>query len=537
MTPSPAATANAAPIQTLLSQYGSLLAQDAVLHLFFDGEGNLLHAAGPILATRAVAPLLQRKHTLEGLLPGAGHLACCANACSIRTRSAPSPLLNRSLGKLVQNHIPMQWDLTLRPIFQGSQMADFFEVCIPINPEVSDGIHPREPENIPALLVEPNSGLILDCHPGFASLLGMDSETLHQCRMQEIGLKELLLHSTLQADRPGLFPVSIHPARQQRHWAHSRNVMIGERALIKTWILNPIYPDNGKMTPADPLADALQTAWPDRPQKVLICDDNELLTDTCQALLDWIGIGHHTAFNGKDALHLLEHHPFDVLLLDLNMPMLNGFDTVRMIRQSGRSYAKMPIVAMSATPFDAADMKPQLKHFDAVLQKPFDIDDLRLALQQAMKHQRQPQDTQVIESPPPTDPANPENSPEFTPTPFMIRFHHRQELMQSLWEKMKSSLETALEQCRCQQVEPKQSAVIELIQHTRSMATSMGATRLEARCFTLENQFLSDNPPLLTDSLKALELWLVESLAFFKSMQWTASFSIGSQCQNPVVAA
>ena len=88
-----------------------------------------------------------------------------------------------------------------------------------------------------------------------------------------------------------------------------------------------------------------------RPGRVLVAEDNRVNQELIRRLLEKWG---HTAIitqNGKDALALLEEDSFDCVLMDLQMPEINGFDATAMIRErerGSRSRRRIPIIALTA---------------------------------------------------------------------------------------------------------------------------------------------------------------------------------------------
>jgi PAS domain S-box-containing protein len=80
--------------------------------------------------------------------------------------------------------------------------------------------------------------------------------------------------------------------------------------------------------------------------KVLVVEDiplNQLLMKT---LLDEFGFERDIAANGKIALDFLEKNNYDIILMDLQMPIMNGFETTEYIRKTMKS--KIPIIALTA---------------------------------------------------------------------------------------------------------------------------------------------------------------------------------------------
>lgn len=63
--------------------------------------------------------------------------------------------------------------------------------------------------------------------------------------------------------------------------------------------------------------------------RVLVLDDNAMITDMLGSMLDMFGYQAATANAGEDALELLSQHPYDVILSDLRMPGMDGQEFYR----------------------------------------------------------------------------------------------------------------------------------------------------------------------------------------------------------------
>lgn len=78
--------------------------------------------------------------------------------------------------------------------------------------------------------------------------------------------------------------------------------------------------------------------------KILIADDNKAISMTLQLKLEQEGFEVKVASNGKEALNILEKEKFDLLILDLIMPELNGFGVLTELKEKG---IKMPVIVSS----------------------------------------------------------------------------------------------------------------------------------------------------------------------------------------------
>lgn len=113
---------------------------------------------------------------------------------------------------------------------------------------------------------------------------------------------------------------------------------------------------------------------------LLLAEDNALNTEIIVTLLEMNGASIENVENGKEAVELfLKHKPghFDAILLDVQMPVMNGCEAAKLIRACGRPDAvKIPIIATTANAFDEDVATVKAAGMDAHVGKPLDIDQL-----------------------------------------------------------------------------------------------------------------------------------------------------------------
>ena len=119
--------------------------------------------------------------------------------------------------------------------------------------------------------------------------------------------------------------------------------------------------------------------------RVLLAEDNELNMEVAKALLRDAGIRVEWAENGQMAVELFEEHErgyYDAILMDLRMPILDGYGAVEKIRALNREDAKkIPIIAMTADAFSEDVKKCLDAGMNAHLSKPIDMDKLMKLLE------------------------------------------------------------------------------------------------------------------------------------------------------------
>lgn len=112
--------------------------------------------------------------------------------------------------------------------------------------------------------------------------------------------------------------------------------------------------------------------------KILIAEDFEPSLKIMSEILSALGYDYETATNGFDVIFALKDNDFDMVLLDLQMPMLDGFETLEHIRRNF-SYPKniIPVIAMTGRDY-ASELNQTYKDegFDGVIEKPFSLDSL-----------------------------------------------------------------------------------------------------------------------------------------------------------------
>ena len=102
---------------------------------------------------------------------------------------------------------------------------------------------------------------------------------------------------------------------------------------------------------------------------VLIAEDNEVNRELLRELLEMRNYTVIEACNGEEALQKISQERPDILLLDLGMPVLDGFGTIRKIREHPR-LASLPVLAVTAYAMRGDQEKILGSGFDGYLSKP-----------------------------------------------------------------------------------------------------------------------------------------------------------------------
>lgn len=113
---------------------------------------------------------------------------------------------------------------------------------------------------------------------------------------------------------------------------------------------------------------------------VLIAEDNAVNRELLRELLEMRGFTVIEACDGEETLKKIADAKPDILMLDLNMPVLDGFSTLKRIRQDPRS-ASIPVLAVTAYAMRGDRERILASGFDGYLSKPINSGELEIELQ------------------------------------------------------------------------------------------------------------------------------------------------------------
>jgi len=116
-------------------------------------------------------------------------------------------------------------------------------------------------------------------------------------------------------------------------------------------------------------------------KKVLIVDDEESIITVLHRYVTNAGYDYMTASNGEEALEKISQEDPDLVLLDLMMPGLNGFETCRRIRANQKT-KKLPVIIITALHSEADSADAKACGANAFLVKPVNTEELIRRIQQ-----------------------------------------------------------------------------------------------------------------------------------------------------------
>ncbi len=112
-------------------------------------------------------------------------------------------------------------------------------------------------------------------------------------------------------------------------------------------------------------------------KRVLIAEDSSVIQNLARKILEFQNFDITAVKNGEQVLQILGKEDFDIILLDINMPILDGMECVKSIRSlSDKAKAKLPVVAITGNAKNYSEEDFTTAGFNDVLVKPLNFDRL-----------------------------------------------------------------------------------------------------------------------------------------------------------------
>jgi PAS domain S-box-containing protein len=280
---------------------------------------------------------------------------------------------------------------------------------------LNTAIEPASLESYKKTFPPENEILIFDADPDSAQILTdyIASWKLRARHLKVVSDLEKLVSKAEDLTEYDLFLVSTYPEQQEveklLHALQKRvdrprvTVILDSESLelqaryrnmgVSNFLIRPIeqsglynhlmrlLSENGNLEQFQTAASELpeQPLKPAKIGRILIAEDNSVNQLIAQAFLKELGYPFHTVANGKEVLEALEQSEFDLILMDCQMPEMDGFEATREIRKNLSS--TLPIVALTANAMKGDEEKCRQAGMNGYLSKPFRKDQLQAILQ------------------------------------------------------------------------------------------------------------------------------------------------------------
>ena len=125
------------------------------------------------------------------------------------------------------------------------------------------------------------------------------------------------------------------------------------------------------------------------PLSILLAEDNVVNQKVAMRILERFGYRADVASNGQEVLHAMKRQKYDLILMDIQMPEMDGVEAMQRIRQNWPTAQQPHIVAMTANALNGDSEHYLSLGMDEYLSKPIQVDLLEQALINASKARQQ----------------------------------------------------------------------------------------------------------------------------------------------------
>ncbi|MCQ3950525.1 MAG: hypothetical protein DPW14_12010 [Planctomycetes bacterium] len=131
--------------------------------------------------------------------------------------------------------------------------------------------------------------------------------------------------------------------------------------------------------PAEPAAPGAQRAW-----RVLVAEDNAVNQKLAIRMLEKLGCRVDVAANGQEAVTMVHQLPYDVVFMDCQMPVMDGYEATRRLRQNQNGGPRPFVIAMTAHAMQGDREKCLAAGMDDYISKPMKLEDVEAALKRTV---------------------------------------------------------------------------------------------------------------------------------------------------------
>ncbi len=246
-----------------------------------------------------------------------------------------------------------------------------------------------------------------------------------------------------------------------------------------------------------------------RGARILVVEDNDINQQVAFELLGAAGMAVTIASNGKEAVDLADQREFDLIFMDIQMPVMDGFEATRVLRNDER-FRNVPIVAMTAHAMRGDREKSLAAGMDDHLSKPIDPHELFSMLFKWIKTGEREESPLPVEPIQEADGAElPESIPGVDMGAGLARVSGNKALYRDLLLQLRSDyVDYAGEMALA--LEGGDGDKARLMAHTlKGIAGTLGVSALQGRAAAVETALRNDAPPEVFPALlKELEVEL-----------------------------
>ena len=267
--------------------------------------------------------------------------------------------------------------------------------------------------------------------------------------------------------------------------------------------------------------------------RILLVEDNAINQQVAQELLESAKFVVEIANNGLEAVQMVEHSPYDVVLMDVQMPEMDGYAATSKIRSNPR-LDKLPIIAMTAHAMDTNRDKCLAIGMNDFVTKPIDINQLFATLAKWIKPDTRNVPTCVLTEKNPIDAENTApivDLPGINVKSGLQRLGSNRNLFRKLWTNFRQDYAGATQEIKSllAQTSDLESAN-RLVHSIKGVAGNLGATELFKMARELETAIKQNNAASWSERLVGFEKALQQVLESVDSLE-LADQQLAEDCE------
>lgn len=246
---------------------------------------------------------------------------------------------------------------------------------------------------------------------------------------------------------------------------------------------------------------------------ILLVEDNDINRLYAGSILKMWGCHYETAENGVVALEKIRGHDFDLILMDIQMPVMDGFETTKAIRQGDQKKKRMPIIALTANATQRDFEKCIAAGMNDCITKPFTQDDLFKTLNKYLGRK-----LKIKQHPASTKVSSLNHGSAVDLTYLKTVSNNNQEFIQEIVATFLESMPKSIEDIKTY-LEAKDWAQLGKVVHKiKPTITLMGIHQLRDKILELELETKAAAPDetIIRDLSKNVVLYLNQGIEFLK---------------------
>lgn len=244
--------------------------------------------------------------------------------------------------------------------------------------------------------------------------------------------------------------------------------------------------------------------------RILLVDDDDLSRRMMGLLLSEKGYNYSTASNGLEAVEAVQSQLYDIVLMDLQMPVMNGLDATRKIREWEAGESRIPIVALTAMLFENEIKECLSAGMDECVAKPFDTETLFHLIETLVNEPKRLNSAKDVQVSDVQDICNAKTSPVLDIQEALPRFSKDIQVYKEFLKEFVDELPDKIKQLRQAYISDDFKTLADGAHNLKGISASMGATQLSNLSQALDQHSTKEDKLSIRQALEDIEQHILE---------------------------